>query len=259
MLAITQSCRVFLGEGLIETLYFKNGTIHFIEQHWQRLRKSAVALGIPFSHDLQNWCKILHETLAEAPFNEGGLRCLLLAGDAERGLLAAPSTSVLDIQAFSYKRTYNGTMRLWSVPWRRDNGNPVYQHKSIQYLEQIQALRLAAHYGYDDALFCDMEENALETTTANILVWDGVCFHTPSKSQAMIPGVFLDALQKTLRNKLGYELKFRPLSRRSLFEMRTIWVCNSLRGLCPVACLDGEAIAFEPQLHEEIIRFLTTS
>lgn len=257
MLTLQQSHRVFLGEGLIETLYFKNGVIHFLEEHWQRMRQSALALAIPFSYDLETWHNLLYTALTNRQIAEGGLRCLLLAGKADRGLGAVSQYADLDIQVFTYTRNHTQMLRLCSAPWRRDNRNPVYQHKSIQYLEHIQAIRQALSQGCDDALFWDMNNHALETTTANIIAWDGECFYTPAKSQAVIPGVFLDALHKKL-GRLNYKLIHGALSKTLLLGMSSLWVCNSLRGLCPVTCLDGQSIAFDERTHGMLIQLLPT-
>lgn len=257
MFSVKQSYRAFYGEGLIETLYFRKGVIYLLEAHWQRLTRSADALKISFSCNLSTWKAVLHDTMSKANVSEGGLRCLLISGDAKRGLESVSDSSWMDIEPFSYQRAEQKAVRIWSVPWKRDNRNMVYQHKSIQYLEQIQALRQAQVFDCDDALFWDMHDYALETTTANILAWDGTGFYTPSKEQAVITGVFLDALQNLLSEQ-GYNFQYAKLNRSVLHEMKSVWLCNSLRGLYPIKSLDGETLAFDRLMHErllELIRF----
>lgn len=244
--------RVFLGEGLIETLYFKNDLIHYLEQHWLRMQQSATALRIPFAYDLATWRSLLYDALARNSLREGGLRCLLYAKEGARGLAQRAVDAGLVIQIFPYARECGQALHLWSVPWQRDNRNPVYQHKSIQYLEQIQALRQAQAAGFDDALFWDTDSHALETTTANIVAWDGARFYTPAMTQALIPGVFLEALREKL-DVMRYELIYSSLSKTSLLGMNSVWVCNSLRGLSPVASLDGEIIAFDKAMHNRLL------
>ena len=163
------SSRLFLGEGLFETMRFDQQGVWAVQRHWERISSAASALNIPFSVSLTQWRNILHQMVRNTRYSSGGIKAILVNGSAPRGLDNIAEASDLFIQAFQHSPNPS-PVRLISAPWVRDANNPVYQYKSINYLEAIQARRYAQSNGAEDVLFRDMKGYVTETSTANLFM-----------------------------------------------------------------------------------------
>ena len=161
--------RIFLGEGLLETIRVDEGKAYFSESHWRRLRQAADALEIFFDLSLCDWQEKLNEYITLSQLHQGGVKVLLSAGTSARGLAARGSNPCLVFEAFQYQIS-SEAVKLIRAPWRRDSNNPVYRLKSVNYLEGIMAARHAQKAGANDALFFNFNEHATETTIANLFV-----------------------------------------------------------------------------------------
>ena len=95
--------RVFLGEGLFETLRVDNGRCCYPRQHWQRLQQSALALNIPFEIRLAAWLEHLLDAIKTSGVQQGGIKVLLTSGHALRGLAEQSATSYLTLAESSAK------------------------------------------------------------------------------------------------------------------------------------------------------------
>ncbi len=153
--------RIFLGEGLFETLRVLGGKPCYSEFHWQRLQNAAFFLQLPFELSFPVWCENLTQCIHLNRLQEGGIKVILGAGNAPRGLTARSDASHLVFTAFTYLMDSN-TVKLNSASWLRDSKNPIYQLKSINYLEAIIARRQVQLSGADDVLFL-IQSNALLT------------------------------------------------------------------------------------------------
>ena len=85
-LSIASDDRIFLGEGLFETLAVENGVPCFAQLHWQRLTNSACALAIPFDVPFDDWFNYLLLQIQQDKLFHGGIKVILSAGSAVRGL-----------------------------------------------------------------------------------------------------------------------------------------------------------------------------
>ncbi|MDP1602303.1 MAG: aminotransferase class IV [Legionella sp.] len=233
--------RIFLGEGLVETLRVEEGTPHYADLHWQRLQQSTSALGIAFDLSFDDWCANLAKCIASAQLINGGVKALLSAGRAPRGLAEKGTNPCLFLEAFSYKKN-SSAIKLVSAPWLRDGRNPVYQLKSVNYLEAILAARHAQTRGADDALFFNIGECATETTIANLfLIKEGKLF-TPSAECGILTGITRGRilLYCRERNIPCYET---TINKHMLREADVLFTSNALQGIRAVSAFD--ALSFD--------------
>src|SRR5690606_10040022 len=79
--------RIFLGEGLFETLRVAHGKPCYPKLHWQRLQNAASFLGIPFDLSFDTWLRKLVQCIKINAMPNGGIKVLLSSGSAPRGLL----------------------------------------------------------------------------------------------------------------------------------------------------------------------------
>ena len=179
--------RLFLGESLFETIKVQEAKPCFSELHWQRISNSAKSLGqsfIPF----KDWQQLLLEKIQQEQLIEGGIKAIWTGGEAPRTLIAQGQHNQLLLQCFSYE-LIRKPVRLIFAPWLRDLKNPIYQLKTINYLEAILARRKARQEGADDALFFNTQGQVTEATCANIFFIYQEKIITPSLKDGVLPGI----------------------------------------------------------------------
>ena len=229
--------RIFLGEGLFETIRVFKGKPCYAALHWQRLQKAALYLDIPFEVSLELWLEQLDHCIKRNQLEADGIKVILSGGSATRGLLEKSNESHLVFDVFKYSINKQ-TLNLISAIWLRDSKNPVYQLKSVNYLEAIIARRHAQAAGADDALFFNGQHQATETTIANLfLIKDNQLF-TPSLQSGVLAGIIRQRLLSLSREQ-GIDCFECELGKNKLVQADALFVCNALQGIRQVRSFEG--------------------
>ncbi|MFC7781223.1 aminotransferase class IV [Legionella taurinensis] len=247
----TREDRIYLGEGLFETLRVQDGKPCYPDLHWQRLHDSAARLRIAFELPYAHWLQRLQQCLHEAKEPVNGLKALLSGGRSARGLLTTGTDPQLVLTAFCYS-PITAPLTLVSSSWRRDRHNPVYGLKSINYLEAIMARRQAAERGADDVLFYNTEGEATETTVANLFMISGNRLYTSPLSCGLLAGIIRQRLV-TKAGDWGVVCQELPLTQHQLYNADALFVCNALQGVQAVQRLDNTAY----DCHHPLLLFLS--
>ncbi|WP_419420325.1 aminotransferase class IV [Legionella sp. D16C41] len=228
--------RLFLGEGLFETIKVLDGVPCYAELHWQRLHQSANFLSIPFDLSLPAWLDELSSYIKASNLQNGGIKAVLSSGSAPRGLTAKGTTPYLFLEAFNYQCDFS-PIRLIRAPWLRDSNNPIYKIKSINYLEAIMASRYAKEQGAHDVLFFNLDNFALETTVANLFLIIDQQIITPPLSCNILPGITRNRILK-LCKRLNKPYLETMISTAMLANADAVFVCNTLQSIRSVKALD---------------------
>ncbi|KTC82418.1 aminotransferase class IV [Legionella cherrii] len=242
--------RIFLGEGLFETLKVESARPCCAFLHWQRLNDSAQKLGIPFDLSFKQWREhLLHKIKCDNLYH-GGIKAILSGGSAPRGLAAQGQISQLIFQTFNYT-VETHPLRLVSAPWLRDGNNPIYQVKSVNYLEAILARRQANALGADEALFFNLQHHATETTCANLFLIQDKCLLTPPVTDGVLPGVTRSRILQ-LSKQQGLICREVSLTKTMLKEADVLFATNSLQGIRPICSLDDITFSVEHPLLSQL-------
>lgn len=243
---VSMDDRIFLGEGLFETLRVAHGKPCYAKLHWQRLQNAASFLDIPFDVSLELWLTKLLQCIQTAELQHGGVKIILSGGRAARGLLAKTEASHLIFSAFSYVKNTRA-LNLISAPWTRDHNNPIYKLKSTNYLEAIIAQRHAKNAGADDVLFFNDLNHATETSLANFFIIKNNQLYTPPIESGLLAGIIRQRLLMLSKdNAIGYSES--PLDNADLVQADAMFVCNSLQGLRAVSTFDQVPFAISHPL-----------
>ncbi|MBA2657016.1 MAG: aminotransferase class IV [Tatlockia sp.] len=223
--------RIFLGEGLFETLYVDDSKPCYPKQHWQRLNKAASFLAIPFTIPLELWIEKLKQFISLSKLSNGGIKIILGSGKASRGLAEQSKNSQLLFHAFHYVKNMK-PLKLESATWLRDGKNPIYQLKSVNYLEAIIARRQAQ--SADDVLFFNVQNQATDTTIANIFIIKSNQLFTPSLSCGVLAGIIRERLLIVAKEQ-GIDCVETDLTKDDLLQADAAFTSNSLQGIRQIA------------------------
>ena len=248
--------RIFLGEGLIETILVDQQRPCYSHLHWQRMRSAAMLLGIPFDLTCDTWYEQLIHCLHEANINEGGIKVILSGGRAPRGLDARGDTPTLIFEAFTY-RYHLQTLSIVSASWLRDAKNPIYQLKSVNYLESIFARRQALAAGADDALFFNLDHHATETTVANLFIVKNDKLFTPLLASGVLAGITRGRLLH-LSASNGITSSETLIKSAAIVEADAVFVTNALQGIRLVKSFDGHCLPVHHPLISQLQHALAT-
>ncbi len=248
--------RIFLGEGLFETMRVDQQRPCYSQLHWQRMRFAAGLLGIPFDLTHGLWYEQLMGCIHGARIDDGGIKIILSGGRASRGLDAHGETSSLLFEAFTYSSP-RSALSLVSAPWRRDANNPIYRLKSVNYLESIVARRQALACGADDALFFNLEQHATETTVANLFIVKQDNVYTPKLADGILAGIIRDRLLSLCQHS-GISCEETSIDTTTIREADAIFVTNALQGIRSIKSFDGSPVPTHHSLVSLLRNLLAT-
>lgn len=229
------------GDGFFSTAKVVNGKVQLWQYHRARLIKCQQALGfspIDFTQleqDIATLCQ---------PLSLGVLKIIITRGHSGRGYAPASDTLptvICRTSAFpeSYLPLAQQGIRLKVAKTQLAQQPALAGLKTLNRLEQVLIKQELAHSQADDLLVLDTCANVIETSSANILVFDQGKFFTPRLNQAGVKGVYLSALCDKLA------VQSRSFSLFELLKVDMLFCCNSLMGLVPITMLNEREFSLD--------------
>lgn len=213
-----------LGDGIFETLRCDAGQPVALADHWQRMKKGADYLDIPFSMTVDELKKIIVQLASDKTC---GIRITLTRGPQPRGLMPAAETRpTILIQSFPLA-TNTEALRTTISEVSINERSPLCRFKTTNYLEKIVALQQARKKGFDDAILLNTQNKIVSTTTANIFFVQQNKVFTPPLSDGALPGI--------TRAQIPFEEKSFTVSDLALCE--EIFITNSLIQIKPLQAI----------------------
>jgi len=246
--------RIFLGEGLFETIKVTKSKPCFSAVHWQRLNNSAKTLGLSFDLSIEAWQQLLLEKIRQEKLLDGGIKVILTGGVAARGLIATGQHNQLLLQCFSYAPLLK-PIRLTIASWLRDANNSLYQLKTINYLEAIIARRQAIQEGADDALFFNTQQYVTEATCANVFFLHQGRIITPLLTDGVLAGITRFRILNHCHH-LNLDYAEVSINKEIISESEAVFLSNSLQGIHTVSAINHQAFAKENPIINHLIDLL---
>ncbi|ATQ40944.1 4-amino-4-deoxychorismate lyase [Caulobacter mirabilis] len=233
---------LLLGDGLFETILAKNAELMLFDDHVARLRAGCAAMNLPAPDKaaVRELCELAIADAGAKP--RMAVRLTLTAGSGGRGL-DRPDTvepHVFATAAPAVRPEEPAT--LVTSPVRRNEGSPTSWLKTLSYLDNVWARRMAAP---DDALMLNNGGEICCATAANIFwVKDGKLY-TPSLDCGVLDGVMR-------RRVMALQPVEEVRAPRAMLEQSdAVFLTSSLIGVRPVASLDGTPL----RSHSMVDRF----
>ncbi len=235
------------GDSVYEVLRTSGGRLVDLQRHLVRLQKSAdtLALRTPPAEQLH---AAITETVAAAGNSESYLRIVVTRGSGEVGLdtaLAGLPTLIVIAKdlVLPAKELYESGISVCLVEVQRTSAKSMDPSvKSGNYLNNILALAEARRSGADEAIMCDREGCIAEGSSSNIFWVSDGALHTPSLAVGLLAGITRQrVLELAAADSLPVvEGRFAPEQLKGASEA---FITSSIRGILPVAKVDGKALA----------------
>jgi len=213
------------GYGLIETMRVREGRIPFLERHLARLERSLRALGLP--RPARDVAALV------TPFSGTGNAVLRVEVCDGRATVTVRELPALDAPA---------------VITAAEPHRP-YPNKTTERDCFVDAAEEAEIAEADDALLLTPEGWVAEGTVWNVLWWDGDRLRTPAEDVGILPGI---GRARVLELAGTVEQGRYP---RQALEGKSLLLTNAVRGIVPLASLDGVRVPDDPRTAELARRF----
>ncbi len=235
------------GDGIFEGLRTYNGRIFKLEEHIDRLYKSAkyICLDIPLSKEQ------LVDTVVKTVRLNGDrdcyIRIVVTRGEGDLGLdpekcKSATVLIIVDKIKLYPEKFYREGMEIITVPTQRNTSqNLEPQVKSLNYLNNILAKIEARNAGFEEAILLSGEGFVTECSGDNIFIVEDCILKTPPTYIGILDGITRRTIIE-IAKKLSIEVKEELFSRYNLFNADECFLTGTAAEIVSVVRIDGRTI-----------------
>ena len=226
-----------LGDGVFDTLLAHDGAPVDAQAHESRFLRHAAVLGIPcppVAFDVA-----IPALLFANGFTAGrhAVRTTLTRGPSARGLACPEKPEpTLIVRAAPAPEAAAALSAIVSRTVRRNEGSPLSRIKSLNYGDNILALREAKERGADEAIMLNNRGMACCGTASSLFVLLDGQWLTPPPEDGVLDGIMRARLLKT-----GL-VRESSVTQTMLMDAEAAGLSNSLLGLRPLSSLDKKTM-----------------
>jgi branched-chain amino acid aminotransferase len=213
-------------------------TLFKAEAHYDRLRRSAAVMKIPFDYTNDRLIELTYGVLERNGFTDAYIRPLVYC--SPNMSLSKGREAYLAIQAWEWTNGYLANkMRVMTSSYQRPHPGAFHIHAKVSghYVNSILACQEAKDAGYDEALLTDQEEHVAEGPGANVFMEkDGVLYTPPSTY--ILPGI-TRATVLELCQQLHIPVIETPFTPEDMRGANAAFFCGTAAEVVELAELDG--------------------
>ena len=220
------------GYGVFETILLKDRKPIYLEEHYNRLIKGVERLKINMDMNFEKLNLYLNLYIQKNSLENSVLRVTILKNCDSFDMLITHREN-------KYKSSkYREGFKMEISEFKRNPHSIISGIKSVNYLENIYALREAKKIGSDEVLFLDCKNYISEGATSNIFfIKDGV-IHTPTKECGLLKGIIRGKVMEIIDKNKHLKLKQGFFTLKKLLEADEVFLTNSVMGIMPVSKID---------------------
>jgi 4-amino-4-deoxychorismate lyase len=239
----TQDRGLQYGDGVFETIAYRNSRAEFLEQHLSRLLEGCKVLSIAFEQieELRNELDMVFQSLGE---QTAVVKVIVTRGAGRRGYFSDNTeipTRIVSSHPFpNHPKQYQteGVLLRFCEQTLSTNSR-LASIKHLNRLEQVLARNEWDDPDIPEGIMSDVEDNIIEGTMSNIfIVEDGKLF-TPVVTRAGIAGVIRAQIIE-IATRSGISVQERVIKKQELAEADEVFVCNSVIGIWPVYAISNK-------------------
>ncbi|MBZ0154667.1 MAG: aminotransferase class IV [Alphaproteobacteria bacterium] len=232
------------GDGIYETMRVYDGVVFLLDEHLQRLHRSASLIGLDIPKDVPGIKRALYDTLQANALRNAYVRLTVSRGYGQIGLdpdLCKEPTFIIITNEFKpYPNTlYENGISLLIASTRRNLKEALDPRiKSLNFLNNILAKIEAKRADAYEAVMLNDAGHLAEGTISNLFfVKEGVLC-TPSLECGILDGITRSLIiDLAVRNSIGLrEGAFLP---GDLYRASEVFVTNSTMEVMPVSRVDS--------------------
>ena len=226
------------GWGVFSTIRVAEGVLFAFERHWDRMRRDAKKLRVPFPPEIE-WMRSRLLRLVEAnSAREATMRVVVVRNRG--GMWQGPGIERdFDLIAFTSDiAAWPGEVRLGIKPAARYSQSEFSSTKMLSWAQNLVWYEQAHERGFDEYVLLNERGDIAECTSANIFAVFGSTVCTPPLSSGCLPGVTRALLLSEIKVS-GYTTVERPLMPADLEKADQVMISSTTRDLLVVESIEG--------------------
>lgn len=231
------------GDGIYETLRAYKGVVFKLDEHIERLFRSASIIGLKIPKSPEEIKRAVYKTIKANKLKEAFIRINVSRGAGDIGLdpeLCPKPTFVIISNPFKeYPRQYyeNG-VKIAIVSIRRNPKNALNPMiKSLNFLNNILANIEAKEKGADEAIMLNYEGYVAEGAISNIFLVKDNILCTPELDVGILDGITRRIILR-LADELGISLREGKFTPEDIYTAQEVFISSTTREVMPVSVVD---------------------
>ncbi|PLR93678.1 branched-chain-amino-acid transaminase [Bacillus sp. T33-2] len=235
------------GDGIFEGIRVYSGNIFRMEEHMDRLYRSAKSIMLQIPHSEDELTELIVQTVEKNGLEDAYIRVVVSRGIGDLGLdpFKCPKANVVIIVeplSIFPKELYETGLEIITVATRRNRPDVLSPKvKSLNYLNNV-LVRIEAHLAnVSEALMLNDQGYVAEGSADNIFIIKGGCFYTPPGYIGALEGITRSAVMEIAKD-LGYEVKEEPFTRHDVYTADEVFLTGTAAEVIAVVKVDGRTI-----------------
>jgi len=235
------------GDGIFEGIRLYKGCVFKLDEHLERLEKSARAILLKMPWSRSEIAEVVCEACRMNGLQDGYIRLIVTRGSGSLGLshlsCKDPQLIVIaDTIALYPKEYYTEGLRIITSPTRRINPAALPPMiKSLNYMNNILAKADANQAGCLEAIMLNDQGYVAECTGDNIFIRHGEQWFTPPTSAGALKGITRLAVLQLMEN-LGFCCEETNLTRYDIWTADEMFLTGTAAEVIPVVEVDSRPI-----------------
>lgn len=233
------------GDSVFETVRTYGGKLYALDQHLQRLERSAESIGVTLPVPWEQIGTEARRAIKEADNDESYVRIMVTRGSGPLGLdtdLATNPLRVILVESLicppdAHYREGIGAICVQTVR----ASDAVHSAKLGNYLASALALRDAKKAGAQEALVVNRDGLVIEGTTSNVFMIQGDTLLTPPLQSGILEGVTRGVVLE-IAEREGLRFFEETLSVADLKQCDEVFITSSIREILAIVRVDAQAI-----------------
>jgi branched-chain amino acid aminotransferase len=235
------------GDGVFEGIRFYGGRVFRLEEHIDRLYKSARAIALDIAMTPDEMSRAVVQTIAANGLTDGYVRLVVTRGEGSLGLSprSCPKPTIFIIAStitLYPEEMYKNGLKLVTCATRRiAHGALSPMVKSLNYLNNIMAKIEAEQAGAGEGLMLNEQGYVAECTGDNVFVVKNGAITTPPISAGALAGV-TRAVVFEMAAELGIPMAERDITRYDIYTADECFLTGTAAEIIPAVVLDSRPV-----------------
>ena len=235
------------GDGIFEGIRLYRGCVFRLDEHLERLEKSAHAILLQLPWDRATIAEAICETCRINGLVDGYIRVVVTRGVGSLGLshlsCKNPQLIIIADKITLYpEEFYTNGLKIVTSPTRRINPSALPPMvKSLNYLNNVLAKADAHRAGCLEAIMLNDQGYVAECTGDNIFIRHKDKWFTPPTSAGALRGITRGAVLD-LMVELGYSCEEANMTRYDIWTADEMFLTGTAAEVIPVVEVDGRSI-----------------
>jgi branched-chain amino acid aminotransferase len=235
------------GDGIYETLRVYKGVVFKIDEHIERLFRSASMIDLKISKTHSAIRQAVYKTIQKNKHNDAYVRISISRGPGPIGLdpqlCKKPTFVIVSQKLKGYpKQFYKNGVKVAIVNTRRNYKNALNpQIKSLNFLNNIIAKIESKSRGAYEAIMLNYRGYVAEGTITNIFFFKKNTLHTPALSVGILNGITRRIILDCAKG-LKILVKEGSYISKDIYTAKEVFISNTTMEIMPVTKVDNVEI-----------------